>query len=330
MRTSQWLLGSCALLFPVLLCSASPPASDAALTRDFVFTYEATVTGLQPGQRTRIWLPVPPSNEDQQATIVAERVPGKPELTQEPEYGDRMMYTEAVADAQGRVPMAVTYRIARREVKADLSGQGGGKENVDRLLKPDALVPIDGKPQTLIRGKDLPRDQLDLGRFLYDLVDAHMRYSKEGTGWGRGDAVWACDSRYGNCSDFHSLFIALARCQRIPAKFEIGFPLPQTRGQGDIAGYHCWAKFKPEGKGWVPVDISEANKDPSKKDYYFGNLGPNRVSFSTGRDITLSPRQDGPPLNFFVYPYVEVDGRPYPLDKVERRFAYRDLEPAPR
>ena len=57
----------------------------------------------------------------------------------------------------------------------------------------------------------------------------------------------------------------------------MGFPLPPKRGEGDIGGYHCWALFKPEGKGWVPVDISEANKDPKMTEYYFGNLTEDRV-----------------------------------------------------
>jgi len=91
-----------------------------------------------------------------------------------------------------------------------------------------------------------------------------------------------------------------------------------------VEGYHCWAKFHPRGKGWVPVDISEANKNPRMTDYYFGNLTPDRVAFSTGRDIELLPRQAGPPLNFFIYPYVEVDGKVYAQEKIERRFSFRD------
>jgi hypothetical protein len=59
-------------------------------------------------------------------------------------------------------------------------------------------------------------------------------------------------------------------------------------------------------------------------EYYFGNLTENRVAFSVGRDLTLVPKQDGPPLNFFIYPYVEVDGQPYPAEKVQRKFSYED------
>src|SRR5207248_8815115 len=126
-----------------------------------------------------------------------------------------------------------------------------------RLLEPDAKVPVGGRPLELLKGKQLPSDQVELGRLLYDVVNGHMRYSKEGKGWGNGDAVWACDSKFGNCSDFHSLFISMARGNKIPAKFEMGFPLPPESGSGAIGGYHCWAWFMPQGQGWVPVDISE-------------------------------------------------------------------------
>jgi len=39
-------------------------------TREFLFTYAATVTSHQPGQAARIWVPVPPSNEGQQVRVV--------------------------------------------------------------------------------------------------------------------------------------------------------------------------------------------------------------------------------------------------------------------
>jgi hypothetical protein len=48
----------------------------------------------------------------------------------------------------------------------------------------------------------------------------------------------------------------------------------------------------------------------------------NRVQFSTGRDITLSPKQDGPPLNYFVYPYIEIDGKAY--DGASKQFSFSD------
>ena len=92
--------------------------------------------------------------------------------------------------------------------------------------------------------------------------------------------------------------------------------------EGTIPGYHCWAEFYVNGVGWVPVDISEAWKDPKKHDYFFGSLDANRVQFTVGRDLTLQPKQDGDPLNYFIYPYVEVDGKPF--EGIEKKFSYRE------
>ena len=37
--------------------------------------------------------------------------------------------------------------------------------------------------------------------------------------------------------------------------------------------------------------------------------------------IHLDPRQQGDPLNYFLYPYAEVDGKPFAL---ESKFSFRD------
>ena len=91
----------------------------------------------------------------------------------------------------------------------------------------------------------------------------------------------------------------------------------------EIAGYHCWSDFYIDGKGWIPVDISEAWKHPEKRDYFFGAHDVNRVQFSMGRDLRLNPAQDGKPLNYFVYPYVEVDGQEY--GNVSLAFSFADV-----
>jgi transglutaminase-like putative cysteine protease len=142
----------------------------------------------------------------------------------------------------------------------------------------------------------------------YDYVYRTMRYNKDGTGWGRGDAVWACANKRGNCTDFHSLFIGMLRSQGIPARFLIGFPVPEG-AEGEINGYHCWAEYYDAKRGWIPVDASEAKKK-GQKEAYFGALPNDRIEFSTGRDLVLAPPQKAEPVNYFVSPYAEVDGKP--------------------
>ncbi len=314
------------VLLPTILILA--PGSRGAepapgRSRTFLFTYAATITGLPAAKTACIWLPVPSSNEYQDVRLESETLPVPGKTGRDPKFANEILYLEARPDPDGKIHLSRTYHVTRREARPDLNEKVDQTEPAKEFLKPNRKVPIDGPPLELIKGKKMPADQLQAARIIYDAVNDHMRYSKEGTGWGRGDSVWACESGYGNCTDFHSLFMSLTRSQKIPSKFIIGFPLPEKHGSGEIRGYHCWAYFRPAGHGWIPVDISEANKHPKLRDYYFGSLTCDRVSFSRGRDIDLVPKQAGEPLNFFVYPYVEVDGKPY--DKVEKKFTYKDV-----
>ncbi|MGH9830803.1 MAG: transglutaminase-like domain-containing protein, partial [Blastocatellia bacterium] len=109
--------------------------------------------------------------------------------------------------------------------------------------------------------------------------------------------------------------------------FEIGFPIPIDQHQGGISGYHCWAEFYIQGIGWVPIDASEAWQMPAKHDYFFGALDQNRVRFSGGRDLVLSPAQSGGAINYFVYPYAELDGKPFA--NLGHAFSFHDLTSMP-
>ena len=300
------------LLLTALL--AAPPDE-----RTFTFTYAAEVTGLPPGKPVRVWVPVPPTNAEQTVEALARSAPGTSKRTREAEYGNELWYVEATPDETGAVRLSAKYRVTRRAV-TPANAVGG---DAARALKPDALVPVDGKPLRLIAGKALPADPEAKARALYDAVFDHMTYGKDAPGWGRGDAAWACDSRTGNCSDFHSLYISLARSQKLPALFEMGFGLPVEKGKGEVGGYHCWVKVKA-GEKWLPVDVSEPRKLGAKSDGYFAQLPPNRVTFSVGRDLTLEPKQAGGPVNFLVYPSVEADGKPHPADKVKTKFEFAD------
>jgi len=305
------------------------PKSAKSQSRTFQFIYEAVIKDVPEGKKARVWIPMPVTTADQDVAIEKIEVPGKETIGREKQYGNQMLYFEAEPDKAGEIPLKMTYRVTRREVQTDAEAGKAIKplasEKIARFLQADKMVPIGGKSLSIIDEAKLPGTQASIGKVVYDAVNNHMKYDKSGTGWGRGDAEWACDSKYGNCTDFHSLFISIVRAKKIPSKFEMGFPLPPERGAGKIGGYHCWAWFLPDGKGWVPVDISEANRFPNMRDYYFGNLTENRVQFSTGRDIDLVPQQDGPPLNFFVYPYVEVEGASHPLEKITRTYSYQDL-----
>jgi transglutaminase-like putative cysteine protease len=305
----------------------SPP------TRTFRFTYNFTVKDIPSGtKRMRVWVPVPQTDQHQTVSLLAVKAPVKTRMTQESEYGNRMMYTE-IQNPTGDAEFTLEYKVTRREYsRGDYAHLQRTDQkpslvltSMSRLIAPDSLIPTDGKIKDLameVTGSQ--SGTVAKAKAAYDYLFTNMRYDKTGTGWGRGDAVWACDSKRGNCTDFHSPFIGMLRVDGIPARFDIGFPIPENKDKGDIAGYHCWAEFYARKIGWVPVDISEAWKAKQKEDYFFGSVDANRVQFSTGRDIALFPRQNGPALNYFVYPYVEIDGKPY--DKLDKQFSFEEVK----
>jgi transglutaminase-like putative cysteine protease len=311
----------------------SNPEKFSPPLRTFHFTYNFTVKDIPSGaKRVRVWVPVPQTDQHQTVRLLPIKAPVKTHMSREPEYGNRMIYAEIQNPASDKAAFSLEYEVTRREYSR---GDYVELKRIDqkptlvpasmnRLIGPDTLIPTDGKIKELaVEVTGSQSGTVAKAKAAYDYLFTNMRYDKTGSGWGRGDALWACDSKRGNCTDFHSPFIGMLRADGIPARFDIGFPLPENKEQGEIPGYHCWAEFYAPKTGWVPVDISEAWKAKQKEDYFFGSIDADRVQFSTGRDVTLSPKQDGPALNYFVYPYVEVDGKPY--DKLDKQFSFEDL-----
>lgn len=313
------------LLLPACVCL--PAASQN--TRHFTFHYEFTVRNVEHGERLRVWIPLAHSDPFQTVKVISTTGDLPLKRTRERRYGNAMLYATIAHAIRSEYRFVVDYDVVRRERVVALNGSPHAQPISARerqlYLEPHRLVPVTGLPAEIaakqVAGRSTDRDR---ARALYDYVLHTMRYDKSGSGWGRGDTLWACDSKRGNCTDFHSLFISMARSQHIPARFEIGFPLPEDKHSGEIAGYHCWSDFYLAGTGWVPVDISEAWKHPEKRDYFFGAHDVNRVQFTLGRDLVLSPQQQGQPLNYFVYPYVEVDGKEF--SNVDTRIAFSDVQ----
>ena len=319
-------------LLSLFVLGLTAPAQDS---RHFTFHYAFTVKNLPAGKKVRIWIPASHSDAYQEVKVISAKGDLPLTRTRESRYGNEIYVAQTSNSTQAELHFDVEYDVLRRErvalalaphmVASTLKNSLPNKER-QQDLQPDALVPTTGLPADLAakvtEGKTQP---LDKARALYDYVFTTMKYDKSGTGWGHGDVLYACDAKKGNCTDFHSLFIAMARSQGIPARFEIGFPLPPDQHSAEIAGYHCWSDFYIEGKGWIPVDISEAWKHPEKHDYFFGSHDVNRVQFSIGRDLRLNPAQAGKPLNYFVYPYVEVEGEEYP--NVSLAFSFADVGP---
>jgi transglutaminase-like putative cysteine protease len=312
------------------VCRASRAASAELKSRVFQFSYKATVTEPPRGAKhLGVWLPYPTTDANQVVFDIEVTGPAKATVYTEPKYGNSILYVSVDDPGPGPVPIEMSFKVRRTEnLRKDFAmakvSAGPLDPSVEMYLNPDKLVPVNDQirkwAMEVTKGK---KTDLERSRAIYDYTLATMKYDKSGQGWGRGDIIYACDAKRGNCTDFHAVFIGFSRAVGIPARFAIGFPLPEKRGEGEIPGYHCWAEFYLKGYGWVPVDASEAWKHPEKKDYFFGGHDENRVQLSMGRDIVLRPRQQGSALNYFIYPYAEADGKP--VEAIKREFHFKDI-----
>ena len=269
----------------------------------FSFVYQAMLPVLE--EHARMWIPLPSSDDFQLIDMTKIEVPGSHQILTDNRFGNKVLFIELEPEDSGSL-ILLEFDVQRQEksMYADTSIP-------ETYLAPENLVPNTDKFRDIATEVLVDKNGGDLvrARALYDHTIDRMRYAKFGTEYGKGDAVFACDSARGNCTDYHSYFIALSRSVGIPARFAIGAAVPSSRNNGGVDGYHCWAEFYAEGKWW-PIDISEADKYTSLSTYYFGHNPANRVEFSHGRDLVVEPGPESGPINFLAYPVLEVGGKP--------------------
>jgi len=319
-------------LIALLDRAAGAPAQTAV--RRFEATYIATVEAVPAGlNRLEVWVPLPRDTPNQRIGSLTVDAPYPGSIRREKEHGNSYYYFSTGEPRPGRLEVRVRFEAERREERGGFGVRTAGSserpEDLEKSLRAEQFVTLSPRIRALARrvtfGHTKPESK---ARAIYDYVVTTMTYDKTTPGWGRGDTERACDVQKGNCTDFHSLFLSLARAEGIPARFLIGFPLG-LEPLGTVPGYHCWAEFYLPEKGWIPVDASEASKssDPRKRDYLFGNLDPDRIEFTAGRDLRLDPPPCAETLNYFIYPYAEGDGAA--ITPVAIRLDYRNEPAAP-
>ena len=273
--TRRALLGSMACF----VARQSRATSESARERKFELQYEAALADISPGtEHLKFWLPVAHADTFQKIELLNVEAPVQYSMESGGNRNQILHINKAPAGVD-RLAVKLHYRVTRRERivrtnSADLESASLAEEERARYLQPDRLVPLDDTIRKWARevvDRASAHSDLEKARAIYNHVVATVKYDKTGKGWGRGDIYYACENRRGNCTDFHAIFIGYARAVGVPARFTIGFPVPAQRGEGRIAGYHCWAEFFAAGAGWVLVDASEAAKDPSRREYFLAH-----------------------------------------------------------
>lgn len=281
---------------------------------EFDFFYDVTLPEIE--GRAEVWLPLAQSDPFQELEIREMELPGKWKKVKDGKYGNLILYSLLGPEDSGK-KIHIAYHVKRLEKAAY---EDPASDPADYLHEAE-LIPVGGRFAEIAEDAIAERQahsELTRARALYDYIIDNMEYKKAWK-YGTGDANYACDAGIGNCTEFHSFFLSLARSAGIPARFAIGAAIPSARNEGGVDGYHCWAEFYAEGKWW-PIDISEGNKYTPLATYYFGHHPANRIELSRGRDIRPDPLPASGPIHFFAYPVLEINGESV---SVKPRFSFQ-------
>lgn len=311
------LLGTLWLLAAASAAAALP---DTPATDRRVFEVQAIVQLSRPATNGHLalWVPYPIDDAHQRVLRYTAESRVRWQLRQEKMHGNRMLYAAAAAhELIYPVTSVFRWRVERRAVTGPIPVTGALGPYQQPLASAPLLAPIRTMAQRVASDGLLPVQQWPV---FYDYVYRSIQYDKRGEGWGQGDPLWICENKRGNCTDFHSLLIMLGQVRGLTARFNMGLPMQSSGNAGTIPGYHCWAELYDGDRGWIAVDASEAKKT-EQRDAYYGRLPADRVQFSRGRHLRLDPPQHAAPLNYFIYPYAELNGNPY--DAITVQWSYR-------
>jgi transglutaminase-like putative cysteine protease len=327
----RWVVTAsvCAALF--LPCEAARAAE-----RSGTVTFDIKVAAPPGAKNVKLWFPYPTSDPDQLiSNLKFDGNYSSFTFSREPNSGALYLFTEWSQPTELR-RLTVSFHARARERRVRSLVERGGELPIEvrRFLESEFWIPVeDPRVKTVVaeatRGK---RGILPRARSVYDWVVDNTKRDPNVPGCGLGKVEVTIAQRTGKCADISSVFVAVARAAGVPAREVFGLRLGQP-GQTDITdGHHCWAEFYLPGTGWVPVDPADVRKRmavenldlaaaKAYREYFFGGVDAARIQLQRGGRGLNFPEGNAKPVNYFMYPYAEVDGNP--LDYcMPRTFSY--------
>jgi len=117
-------------------------------------------------------------------------------------------------------------------------------------------------------------DIIDYARRCYEYTATHLKYLDDNTGIHSLQSI--IDNGGGDCGNFSSYYISLLRNRNIPSRPVVGV-IEQDN-------YHVWPEFYLQDYGWIPVDPTCKNGDPTGD--YFGHKNSPHYITTLGIELT--------------------------------------------
>lgn len=274
-------------------------------------------------KQVKLWISIP-DNERYQDLLdfQAVSIPGRWTVVREPDRGNRFMFVEVDNPGTDRIIAKVAFTLRRRSVFTEIDpAQVGPITDSHRKLYAEELRPDAPHMRVTKRLAKMAADAvgtetnvaLQARRLLNAVADYADHYSKDPTKphCGIGDAEDCLTNAGGCCTDLHSMFIAMARAQGIPARLQMGYRLREPNAGKEVdPGYRCWAEYFVPNYGWVSADIVEAD-DPKGlgRTRWFTGLTERRLWLNEGREFKLAgSAHPDDRVNTMIIGHAEIDG----------------------
>jgi len=347
--TAAALLAACVAAGVVPATGATAPAAArAGKSATFSARNEYKVTVPEGAKSVRAWFAMPQEQPEQKIADLKIEC-SVPHKIVKDDHGNSYIYVEAAPPGAKEIALGEAFKITRTEVVGAVDASKAKPLSAEEKAKFAADLAANANvqltPEIVELAKKIVGDEqnpVKAARKIYDWVLDNVDYWVKDPANKKaspvGSAEYCLSSKTGNCTDFHSLWIALARASGIPCRLVYGSIFkPELAGQDKDQSYHCWPMFYASGIGWISHDVAVADifrgtfplddkstplvklttasgyagPDEKMVEYYFGNIDERRVVFSIGRDLKLDPPQAGGPVNALPKAYIEVDGKPY-------------------
>ena len=283
-----------------------------------------TVAAPDDSKDVRVWLPYPTSDNVQDVSNV--RIKGNfshSGIYREKETGNLALYAEWTTPIKDRA-ITLTFDATGRElIRKDFpAAEPPVPVEIQEYLKSTRFIPTDGKVREIALSITNDKQKIsEKARAVYQWVVENTVRDPDVKGCGTGEVEKVLAKRGGKCADISSVFVSIARAAGVPTREVFGLRLGKKDVEDMTSGHHCWAEFYVPGYGWVPADAADVRKimlvdkldlkgAGNTIDYYFGGVEQYRIALARGgRGYYLNPRQNDGPLNYFMYPYAEVNGK---------------------
>jgi len=302
-----------------------------------MFEVTTRVEVLNPAGLTRVWLPVPLTEDRPWLKVLGNSFDaqgGSTRYAEDATYHAGMVCGEW---ADGVKPVLVLRsRFATREAKVDLTRPDNprpeGIATLARYLQPTAHMETTGAVKDLsdevVKGAT---GEVEKARAIYEWICDNTHRDAKTRGCGTGDVNFMVETKTwgGKCADLNALFTAMARSQGIPARDVYGIRVAESKygykslgKSGDITkAQHCRAEFYSKVHGWVPVDPADVRKvileegggkkpdDPmvlAARKRLFGSWEMNWLAYNYANDLALPGARKGP-ISFLMYPQSETE-----------------------